>query len=206
VHDIDPANRSSAAHPLSWQQARQAAWSADLGGPPTRLIVRAVVVTCVLFAVAGAIAGWLWAELADPPAYEVLRAGAIMGEEQAGREFGVDVTYALIALAFAVPIGLLTGWRWHRVGWPQVLAAAGGAAIASVVAWQLGVQLGPSDPADALSTAQVGDLLPEQLDVHAMGLLLAWPMGALVGVIIAVLLFSRPSRPRPYGSNGPGAW
>jgi hypothetical protein len=206
VHDIDPANRSSAAHPLSWQQARQAAWSADLAGPPTRLVVRAVVVTCVAFAVAGAIAGWLWAELADPPAYEVLRAGAIMGEEQAGREFGVDVTYALIALGFAVPLGLLTGWRWHRVGWPQVLAAAGGAAIASVVAWQLGVRWGPSDPADGLPAAQVGDLLPEQLDVHAKGLLLAWPMGALVGLIIAVLLFSRPSRPRPYGSNGPGSW
>jgi hypothetical protein len=207
VHDIDPAKRSSAAHPLSWQQARQAAWSANLAGPPTDLVVRAVVITCVAFAVAGAFAGWLWAQLADPAAYEVLRAGAIMGEEQAGREFGVDVTYALIAVCIAVPLGLLAGWRWHRVGWPEVLAAAGGSGIAAVLSWRLGIVWGPDDPVGRLPTAQVGDLLPAQLDVHAKGLLLAWPVGALVGVIIAVLLFSRPSRPQPYGANDAGdAW
>jgi hypothetical protein len=207
VHDRDPAPGSSAARPLSWQQAREAAWSADLAGPPTGLVVRAVVVTCVAFAVAGVLGGWLWAQLADPPAYEVLRAGAIMGEEQAGREFGVDVTYALIGLGLAIPLGLLAGWRWHRVGWPEVLAAAGGAGIAAVVAWQLGVWWGPDDPVGLLSAAQPGDLLSDQLDVHAKGLLLAWPVGALIGVIIAVLVFSRPSRPRPYGGNGSsGTW
>lgn len=209
MHDIDPARRpSSAAHPLSWQQARQAAWSANLAGPPTGVVVRAILVTCLAFAAAGVLAAWLWVELADPPAYQVLRNTAILGEEQYGREFGVDVTYALIALGLAVPLGLITGWRWHRVGWPHVVAAVVGAGIAAVLAWRLGIVWGPDNPQDQFPTAQVGDLLPVRLNVHAKGLLLAWPIGALVGLVSAVLLFSRPSRPRPYGAppGDDGAW
>jgi len=199
VHETDSAEgRSSSARPLSWQQARRAAWSTDLAGPPTSLVVRAVLITCALFVLAGVLGGWLWSEFADPPAFEVLRHGAIMGEEAAGQQFGVDVTYAVVGLALSVPLGLLTGWRWHRVGWPQAVACAVGAGIAAVVAWRLGIVLGPSNPSDLISSAAVHDLLPEQLDVHAKGMLLAWPVGALVGFISAVWVFSRPASPPPY--------
>jgi hypothetical protein len=203
VHDIDPAEgrRSSAAYPLSWQEAREAAWSADLAGPPASLVARAVVVTCVAFVLAGIVAAWLWVQWADPPTFQVLEKSAIMGEEQAGRQFGVDVTYALIGLGIAGPLGFLAGWRWHRVGWPLVVGAAASAALAAVVAWRLGIVWGPSDPAEEWRSAQVGDQVPEQLAMHAKGLLLVWPIGALAGLILAVLIFSRPSRPRPYGDS-----
>jgi hypothetical protein len=202
VHDIDPAERrSSAAYPLSWQEAREAAWTADLTGPPASLVARAVVITGVAFAVAGIVAAWLWAQWADPPTYDVLKNTAIMGEEEAGRQFGVDVTFALLGLALSVPLGFLAGWRWHRVGWPLVVGCAVGAGLAAVIAWRLGVVLGPNDPAQAWHSAQVGDQVPEQLAVHAKGLLLVWPIGALAGLILAVLIFSRPSPPRPYGGR-----
>jgi hypothetical protein len=201
LHDIDPAERrpSSAAYPLSWQEAREAAWTADLAGPPASQIARAVAISCVAFVVVGIIAAWLWAQWADPPSYQVLKNSAIMGEEEAGRQFGVDMTFALIGLGFAVPLGFLAGWRWHRVGWPLVVGAAVSAGLAAVIAWQLGAVWGPSDPADVWRTAQPGARVPEQLAMHAKGLLLVWPIGALVGLIAAILVFSRPSRPRPYG-------
>ena len=201
MHDIDPAERprSSAAYPLSWQEAREAAWSADLAGPPASLVARAVIVTCVAFVVAGVVAAWLWVQWADPPTYQVLKNSAIMGEEAAGRQFGVDVTFALIGLCLAVPLGFLAGWRWHRVGWPLVVGAAASAGLAAVVAWQLGEVWGPSNPAGEWRSAPVGAQIPEQLTVHAKGLLLVWPVGALAGLILAVLVFLRPSRPRPYG-------
>jgi hypothetical protein len=200
VHDIEPAGgQSSSARPLSWQQAQRAAWSADLDGPPTALVVRAVLITGGLFVLAGVLGGWLWSEFADPPAFEVIRSTATMGEEEAGRQFGVDVTFALVGVVLAVPLGLLTGWRWHRVGWPQAVACTVGAGIATVIAWRLGIVLGPEDPAKLLAAASVGDLLPERLDVHARGLLLAWPVGALAGFVAAVLIFSRPPLPRPDG-------
>ena len=198
MHDTEPGGQSSSARPLSWQQARRAAWSADLAGPPTSLVVRAVVVTCVLFVLAGVLGGWLWSVFADPPAFEVLQHGAIMGEEAAGQQFGVDVTFGVIGLVLSVPLGLLTGWLWHRVGWPQAVACAVGAGIAALIAWRLGIVLGPADPSDLISSAAVHDLLPERLDVHAKGMLLAWPVGALAGFIVAVVLFSRPTSPPPY--------
>lgn len=201
MHDIDPAERrpSSAAYPLSWQEAREAAWTSDLAGPPASQIARAIAITCVAFVVAGIVAAWLWAQWADPPTYQVLKNSAIMGEEEAGRQFGVDMTFALIGLGLAVPVGFLAGWRWHRVGWPLVVGAAISAGLAAVVAWRLGVVWGPSDPANVWRSAQPGDHLPEELAVHAKGLLLVWPIGALAGLLLAVLLFSRPSRPRPHG-------
>lgn len=199
VHDTEPAGRhSSAARPLSWQQARRTAWSSDLAGPPVRIVVRAVVVTCLAYAAAGVLAAWLWVQLADPPAFHVFPDAVLMDEEEAGRQFGVDLMYAGIAGALAVPLGFVTGWRWHRIGWPQVIAVAGGASIAAAIAWRLGIVWGPDDPEEMVPLAQVGDEIPERLDVHADGLLFTWPVAALIGLIAAVLLFSRPSRPLPY--------
>lgn len=199
MHDTEPAGRhSSAARPLTWQQARRTAWSSDLAGPPARIVVRAVVVTCLAYAALGLLAAWLWVQLADPPAFHVFPDTVLMDEEEAGRQFGVDVTYAAIAGALAAPLGFVTGWRWHRVGWPQVVAVAVGASIAAVVAWRLGIVWGPDNPEEMLSLAQVGDDIPEKLDVHADGFLLAWPVAGLIGLIVAVLLFSRPSSPMPY--------
>ncbi|HYJ67111.1 MAG TPA: hypothetical protein VEX15_05550 [Nocardioidaceae bacterium] len=202
MHDIDPAERRpSAAYPLSWQEAREAAWTADLAGPPAVQVVRAIVVTCVAFVMAGVIAGWLWVQWADPPTFQVLKTTAVMGEEEAGRQFGVDVTFALVGLGLAVPLGFLAGWRWHRVGWPLVVGAAASAGLAAVIGWRLGIMWGPGDPAGEWRSAQVGDQVPEQLAMHAKGLLLVWPIGALAGLILAVLVFSRPLRPRPYGGR-----
>lgn len=210
MHDIEPAGRrSSAANPLSWQQAQRAAWSADLAGPPSEVVIRAVVVTCLAYAAVGVLAAWLWSQWADPPAYHVFPDATLMDEEAAARQFGVDLDYALIALGLAAPVGFVTGWRWHRVGWPQVLAVAGGAGLAALIAWKLGIALGPDAPEETAAFARVGDDIPERLDVHADGLMAAWPIGALIGLIAAVLLFSRPSRPRPYRTTAdtdPTSW
>ena len=200
MHDIEPGGRgSSAANPLTWQQAQRAAWSADLVGPPAEVVVRAIVVTCLAFLAAGVVGGIVWSAWADPPAYHVFPNGPPrMDEEEAGRQFGVDVVFALVGLGTAVLVGFVTGWRWHRVGWPLVLAVTGAAGVAGIIAWRLGMILGPDDPATVVGSAQVGDDIPEQLELHADGLLAIWPIGGLAGLILAVLLFSRPSHPGRY--------
>src|SRR5690606_1132546 len=107
--------------------------------------------TCVAFLLAGALGAVLWSAWADPPAYHVFANGPPrMGEEEAGRQFGVDVDFALVGLGIAVLIGFVTGWRWHRVGWPLVLAVAGAAGYAGVIAWRLGMILGPDEPASMI--------------------------------------------------------
>jgi hypothetical protein len=58
--------------------------------------------------------------------------------------------------------------------------------VASIIAWQLGGVLGPGGSGALLRATPDGDRLDEPLHLHAFGLLLAPPVGALVGFIAAV--------------------
>ena len=103
MHDTEPAGgRSSSARPLSWQEARQAAWSTDLAGPPRELVVRAVVITCVLFAFAGLLGAWLWAEFADPPVFEVVR--TMFAEERPIATSSIIIAGDRYVLSYRIPL------------------------------------------------------------------------------------------------------
>jgi len=148
--------------------------------------VRASQVTLVVFIALGCLAGWLWAQWADPANFVVTADNAVMGELEAGREFGVDVVYAVIAAVAGLLAGSLLGLRYGSSGWVLPVAVTAAALLAAVIAWRLGVGLGPPEPLSALEGAQRDDLVPERLDVHAKGLLLLWPMTALIGVLASV--------------------
>ena len=66
-----------------------------------------------------------------------------------------------------------------------VFAAAAGAA--AVIAWQVGVVLGPSDPRETAHPA-LGDRLPSPLDIDAVAPFIVWPMFALLGLLLAAWL------------------
>jgi len=148
--------------------------------------VRVSAVTLAVFAVLGCLAGWLWSAWTDPALFLVTEGNAVMGELEAGRQFGADVVYSAIAVVAGLLAGSVLGWRYSRVGWLLPIVVALAAAGAALVAWQLGVALGPPDPGTALREAAVGAFVPERLDVHARGLLLLWPIAALTGLISSV--------------------
>ena len=156
---------------------------------------RAGGVTAAVFLMLGCIAGFLWAALAEPASFMVAGGEAAMGELEAGQEFGVDVVFASIACVCGLAAGSFLGWRYHRIGWPQVLSTVAAATVAGLLAWKLGVWLGPADPASLLPSTPAGGLLPQRLDVHAPGLLLVWPVSALVGLIASVYVAAKQSGP-----------
>lgn len=157
--------------------------------------VRASLVTLVAFVLLGCLAGWLWAKWADPAQFVVVADNAAMSELEAGQEFGVDVIYSAIAAATGLLAGGLLGWRYSSAGWLIPVTVTISATVAAVIAWRLGVALGPPQPLSALEGARAGDLVPEQLDVHAKGLLLLWPIAALLGVVASVAVLD-PKRQR----------
>lgn len=146
----------------------------------------ASAVTLVAFLAGGVVAAALWDWFADPPYSVVSGDNAFQGSEQLGRRFGIDAAFAWASLTVAVPLGALVGVRWHRVGWPLAFTLTVAGAIASVIAWRLGVVLGPAAPRELLVAAQDGDRLYEPLELHAVGLLLTAPVGALIGFMVAV--------------------
>lgn len=159
-------------------------------------LLRSGIVTCAAFVVLGCVGGWLWSMWADPARFVVIKDNAVMGELEAGRQFGADVVYSAVAVVGGLAAGSALGWRYARLGWVLAVFTAVAAGVAALIAWRLGIVLGPPPPQTVLGDARVGDRVPEQLAVHAHGLLLLWPIAALVGYIGSVAAFDPKSTPR----------
>jgi len=187
VHTAEPAEpRPAAADATPWSAEHHVARPADEPRAGSADVIRAVAVTFSLYLALGCAAGWLWSLTAEPALYLVTGNNAVMDEVQAGREFGPDVVYSLIAVIAGVASGTLLGRMYAGLGWVLPVATALAAGMSALVAWRLGVALGPPDPLGLLRDAQAGDTLPARLDVHARGLLLLWPIAALIGLIASI--------------------
>ncbi len=192
MHPSEPAQQwATTAAPLPGETGQDPAHPVALPQVSRAELVRATALTVLLAALAGSVSAALWAVVADPP-YSLVTAGnAVMDGPQLAREFGVDVAFAWTCALLAVPFGIFVGWRWYRNRWPQAAVLAAAAGLAGLVAWQLGIHLGPPDPVGVLATASRGDRILEPLAVHARGLLLVYPCGALLGFIGAVAVADR---------------
>jgi hypothetical protein len=176
--------------------AVRAASSTDEGRPTNRTLAIGAAVTVSAFAIGGLVIAGLWVWFADPPYAVVQGDNAFRGSDELGRQFGIDVAFAAACLLVAVPLGAVLGLRGQRVGWPLAVVLVLAAGVASVIAWQVGGVLGPDNPRDLIAGASDGDRLYQQLDVHARGLFLTPPVGALVGFMSAVYLTGRTDRPK----------
>jgi hypothetical protein len=193
---------------ISWDEAQQAARQADPRRPTRRTVATATVVTVLASCLCGLLAAVLWDWFADPPYLVVDGGSAFQDSVQLGRQFGVEAAFAWACLLASVPLGAAVGAVWHRVGWPQAFTLVLAGALASLIAWQLGGMLGPDEPRSLLAAAADGDRLYQPLRLEAKGLLLTFPIGALVGFIAAVATFATDdtdnSKPPPSGSGQTG--
>jgi hypothetical protein len=133
--------------------------------------------------VIGVVAGFVWAQLAHPAEWEVRTGGSIVLTEAAARD-----QFTVVALFMAVgAIGSVV-WAWlttlmlRKLGWwltPVVIVATAGGAV---IAWRLGITIGPDGPLAAVNPA-VGDKLPSKLAVDSVAPFLVWPISGLLGVL-----------------------
>ncbi len=157
--------------------------------------------------VAGALLGLLWVWLAPqvPLVGDVVDGNWVVyiKDTEGEQAVGVDGTFALLALGFgAVSAVLAFLWR-RRGGVPLVVALGVGGLLGAVLAWRLGLWLGPAD--DVLAHAKSvgkGVTFSAPLELGAKGALLAWPLAALVVHLGLTALFG-PRDPEPYGAPGP---
>jgi len=133
-------------------------------------------------AVLGFVAGLVWSWVAEPATWTVSDGSVVMTEFSSRDEFGVLLWYCAIGLVLSTVAGAI-GAYVLRADWRDVVLLTLGAAIASLVAWQTGVLVGPPDPA-SVTGLQDGDVVAEQLAVTSPVGFLSWPVGALLGVLI----------------------
>ncbi|MEU3826562.1 AAA family ATPase [Streptomyces sp. SID161] len=170
-------------------------------GPALGTELREAAVITVAVALGGVLLGLLWWWLAPhvPLVGDELDKNWVvyLKDSEGEQAVGVDGTFTLLGLAF----GLVTGvaaflWR-RRGGVPLVVALGLGGLLGSLLAWRLGVWLGPESDVIAHARA-VGRGVPfsAPLKLSAKGALLAWPLAGLLAHLGLTASFG-PRDPEP---------
>lgn len=176
-------------------------------GPGLRTELVEGLVTLVVVTVGGVLLGLLWWWLAP----HVPLVGEVSGkswvvylkDSEGEQAIGVDGTFTLLGLAFGALSGLVVFLARRRGGVPLTVGLGVGALLAGLVAWRLGVWLGPTE--DVIAHAKdvgKGVTFSAPLKLGTMGALLAAPLAALLVHLGLTALFG-PRDPDPYDEIGP---
>ncbi|MEU2332295.1 AAA family ATPase [Streptomyces sp. NPDC006654] len=176
-------------------------------GPGMKTELREAAVVAVALAVSGVLLGLLWLWLAPHVPLVGDRSGrswvVYLKDTEGEQAAGVDGTFTLLALAFgAVSAVAVFLWR-RRGGVPLVVALGVGGLLASLLAWRLGMWLGPQQDVIAhAKAAGKGVTFSAPLKLGAKGALLAWSFSALLVQLGLTALFG-PRDPEPPYEEGP---
>ena len=188
---------SSMSQPSS---ARRAGWVAPAvqGG-----------IILALFAGTGLLGGWVWWKLWAPAP-----AGAVYEKQWYPKategllaDFAGTGWYVVVALVAGVLLGVLAGLRLDRNEIVTLVAVVVGSALAAWLMMKVGFHFSPPDPQHIADTAKNGTELPGQLELAGSvnlpghrfdevvrSPMLAFPIGALAGLAIALFGMSKPHR------------
>ncbi|MCX4727156.1 hypothetical protein ACIPW9_04215 [Streptomyces sp. NPDC090052] len=169
----------------------------DDDGPGLRAELVQAAVVAVVLAVLGVLLGLLWMWLA--PRVPLISDGkAVYLKDSEGEQaIGGDGTFALLGLAFGVVSAAAVFLFRRRGGVPLVIALAVGGLLGSLLAWRVGIWLGPSqDVVAAAKHAGKGVTFDAPLKLAAKGALLAWPVAAMI-VHLGVTAVFGPRDPEP---------
>lgn len=165
---------------------------------PVGIVAGVVLGACLAL---GALGGWLWYRWWGPP-----QDGAVfdtthgptwfpLTDHASAHQFDGPGEYAVIALGF----GLLLGIGGAVVGRRQALAACAalvvGSALAAAVSWWIGTTLSPPDTSTYETKANVCTEQPckkydDAIEVSGITPLLCWPLGALGGFSLTIVVGS----------------
>lgn len=158
----------------------------------SRTRLTAVLMTLVVAALVGVVAGFVWILVAEPAQWQYTEQGLVLDETAAGHQFGVVGWFVVIGLL----VGLVGGWTLERLrtadGWLLVPLAVVAGLVAALLCSRVGLAFGPSDPA-AATGLQVGDRVPMRLTLDAFSPMLSWVIGGLFG--LAASVYVRPAEP-----------
>ena len=197
--DPDPHGRPYGPSGAAESAHRSGSWShrrpAEQQGPGARREALGAVLWTLALAVLGAGLGLLWLWLAPRvPLYSDGKA-VFLKDPEGEEAVGADGTFVLLGLAFGAVTGLLAFARDRSGGVGRLLGLTAGAVAGSVVAWRLGVWLGPStDVVAAAKSAGTGRTFDGPLKLQ-LPALLAWPFAAVLVHAVLLWLFGRRDVP-----------
>ncbi|MFF4170340.1 DUF2567 domain-containing protein [Streptomyces sp. NPDC001744] len=176
------------------------------GDPITAAEVVLGAAVTVVSAVAGALLGVLWLNLAPRVPLVSDGKGIYLRNSEGEAAIGGDGTFVLLALAFGAVAGLVVFLLRRRGGIPPVLGLAAGGVLGSLLAWKVGTYFGAGPDviarAKAVGPGVVFDA-PLKLNLGAAALL-AWPLAAVIVHLVLTAVLG-PRDPDPWDRPEDGA-
>jgi hypothetical protein len=154
-------------------------------GPGLRTELRQAALVTAALTAGGLLLGLLWAWLAPrvPLVGEVSDGQwiAYLADIEGEQAVGADGTFTLLAVGFGLLSAVLVFLLVRRGAVLLVAGLCAGGLLGSLVAWQVGVSLGPTgDVAAHAREVGAGVRFDAPLELHAVSALVAWPVTALL--------------------------
>ena len=162
-----------------------------LTATPWGPVLRTVVVSVVLLALAGAVAGVVWVWLWTPPSGVVVDHRWVQDETGLRGDFSATGSYVAVAAVTGLLVAVLLAVLFDRTEIATLLAVLGGSVLAGWVMYRVGLALSPDDPRSLADSAQDGTRLPGRLAVDGNSPFRAFPGGAMLGLVIVYFGLSR---------------
>ncbi|ARX82845.1 hypothetical protein SMD44_02259 [Streptomyces alboflavus] len=205
----EDGNADSSGPDNPWREpARSSGYAAEAaheeGGAPVptdlKADVRDAVVIAVAVAASGVLLGLLWLWLAPTVPLIADKTNVYLKDTEGEQAIGVDGTFALLGLAFGLVSAVVVFLVRRRGGIPLVVGLAAGGLLGAVLAWKVGVWVGPeTDVAAHARSVGAGVVFDAPMELKAKGVLLAWPVAAMVAQLVLTGLFG-PRDPEPFSS------
>ena len=160
-------------------------------------VLRQVVVTVVLMAAAGVLAGVVWVWLWTPPTGVVVDHRWVQDETGLRGDFSATGSYVAVAAMTGLLVAVLLAVLFDRAEVLTLILVLGGSVLAGWVMYRVGVALSPPGPRDLAGSVDDGTRLPGRLAVDGDSPFRAFPGGAMLGLVIVYFGLSRRRVDRP---------
>lgn len=154
------------------------------------------------FLLTAVVVGLVWPSTVDPVTVERLDGGFSTGELALTEQFDNDGWFMILGAAACGVLGLVLTLLSRLDELATVALVPAAALLAALLAAQIGTWAGPEDPAGVLAAAETGGTAQDTVQVRSTGAYLAWPGGALVGVLAALSLPAWHARRTPLRRSG----
>lgn len=155
--------------------------------------------------VAGAVTGVVWWLVAPLPEYQVLEGRVLLPEVETETAVAADGWFALCAAAAGLLSAVAVFLRVRAARISALIGLTLGGLLASVVAWWVGITLGPASVMEEAKGVADGDLFSGPLEISAPGVLLIWSLTSLIVYFALAAGLDRDRSGRSGRNDDPGA-
>lgn len=153
--------------------------------------LRQVLLVLLGFVVVGALAGVVWEWVWTPPTGVALDKEFLLDGAGLRSDFSGTALYVLIASLAGLLLGVLVAVLSDRNELLTLVAVAVGSVLAAWLMFRVGTLLGPPDPGPLARSAEDYTPLVDQLQVSGRSPFVAFPCGALVGLVVVFIGLNR---------------